>query len=154
MFDEAVHLDSEPRLGTLIAAVRGNRPATAALWTVTAEEDIRQFDAIIQDLRLQALQPSRYSLRHAGASEDLLGKRRTVEEVKKRGRWVADSSLKRYGKETRLQTELNKVDPAIVNFGRQVHDNIEAVLLREVQVRAPQLPPLLLNDRRLRQRRK
>ena len=61
-----------------------------------------------------------YSLRHGGASDDLLSKRRTLAEIKSRGRWTCDNSLKRYAKATRLQMELARLDDDVVRFGREI----------------------------------
>jgi hypothetical protein len=137
LFDEAVLFDTELRLGHLLYLLQVNRCPTDPLWMVTAEEDIRRFNLIAETLHLEPLAPSRYGLRHAGASEDLLTGRRAALDVKRRGRWRADSSLRRYGKETRLQAELQKVSPTVIAFGRQVMDQIENVILSQVQVAIP-----------------
>jgi len=46
-----------------------------------------------------------YRMRHGGASHDIVSNQRSVLEVKKRGRWANDQSLKRYAKGVRLQKE-------------------------------------------------
>ena len=50
-----------------------------------------------------------YSLRHGGASDDFLTRRRTLPEIKHRGRWLADSSVRRYTKSARALKELEKI---------------------------------------------
>ena len=45
-----------------------------------------------------------YRMRHGGAFHDIVNGQRPVLEVKKRGRWANDKSLKRYAKGVRLQT--------------------------------------------------
>ena len=47
--------------------------------------------------------PSMYRLRHGGASEDRARNLRSIEAVKKRGRWVTDAAVRRYEKSVRLQ---------------------------------------------------
>ena len=42
-------------------------------------------------------------MRHGGASNVIVNGQRPVLEVKKRGRWTNDQSLKRYAKGVRLQ---------------------------------------------------
>ena len=64
--------------------------------------------AACQEVFLRSIAPYLYSLRHGGASEDLIFKRRTVSEVECRGHWVAGSSSNRDTKESRLQTDRNK----------------------------------------------
>eukprot|EP00973_Karenia_brevis_P057612 8014226-Karenia_brevis.AAC.1 len=64
---------------------------------------------------------SLYVLRHTGTSADWLAQRRSLQEIKKRGRWVADSSVRRYEKGAKtmmlahklsnpLQTHLNRCE--------------------------------------------
>ena len=145
VYDEAVLVDSEARLGTLFTQLRAGRGLDEALWSLTAEEDIKRFALVVEALALEALAPTRYGLRHAGASEDLITKRRAALDVKRRGRWVSDSSLRRYAKETRLQSELQKVSQTVIEFGRQVTENIEQVILGEVAIALPRdlVPPSL-----------
>jgi len=50
--------------------------------------------------------PVLYQLRHGGASHEVLMGRRTLQELKKRGRWASDSSVKRYEKGGRLNQQL------------------------------------------------
>ena len=88
-------------------------------------------------LALGALGACRYSLRHGGASEDLLRRLRPPLEVKRRGGWKADSSLKRYGKETRLLSEVNKIPFAVVQYGRHIADNLKECFLQPSRVPAP-----------------
>ena len=58
--------------------------------------------------------------------------------MKRRGRWVSDSSLRRYGKESRLLKELQKIHPNVLNFGRFVMEHFLEVMLGTVPV--PSLP--------------
>ena len=90
-------------------------------------------------LNLTALKPLRYSLRHGGASNDLLDRRRTTEEFKKRCRWRTDQSLRRYGKETKALAQIHLMPPAVAEYGQKVSENLEAVLNLAVQLN----PPLL-----------
>ena len=76
-------------------------------------------------------------MRHGGASEDILSRRRLLVDIKRRGRWVSDSGLKRYGKETRLLGELLKIHPNVLAFGREFVQHFEALMLG-----SPRLPSL------------
>ena len=58
--------------------------------------------------------------------------------MKRRGRWVSDSSLKWYGKESRLLKELQKIHPNVLNFCRFVMEHFLEVMLGKVPV--PSLP--------------
>jgi hypothetical protein len=65
---------------------------------------------------------------------------RDVAAAKRRGRWAADSSLRRYGKETRILAELHKVPKEVVVYGELVESQLREVLLG----RTPSpLPPTL-----------
>jgi hypothetical protein len=50
-----------------------------------------------------------YGRRHGCAAHDLLSRRRTLLEVKHKGRLATDGSLKKYAKATRLQKEMDKL---------------------------------------------
>ena len=69
-------------------------------------------------------------MRQGGASEDLLHRLRTHEAVKRRRRWGAsDESLKRYGKETRLLTELAKLPVDILSKALVANESIDQLLM-------------------------
>ena len=69
-----------------------------------------------------------YSLRHGGASDDLLAGRRSLEQVRARGRWVSSSSLRRYTKATRLLRELQEVHGDVFSFGNFVMTQFTALV--------------------------
>ena len=58
-----------------------------------------------------------------------MSRRRLLVDVTRRGRWVSDSSLKRYGKETRFLSELLKIHPNVLAFGRVVMKHFKALML-------------------------
>ncbi len=59
----------------------------------------------------------------------------------RRGRWRAWSSLRRYGKEAKLQADLSKVSGAVLEYGRAWASNIEAMFQH------PYVVPLLPHRR-------
>ena len=134
LYDEAVLIDTELRLGPLLSRLVGHRPQDAALWPFPASEDLRTFNAALTAMKLDTLGGCRYGLRHGGASEDRMSKRRAVADVMKRGRWRSDQSLRRYAKETRVLSELQKINRDVLNFGKRVLQNIEALLLEEISI--------------------
>ena len=95
------------------------------------------FIAAAVALGLGRLRPCLYGLRHGGASEDLLTKARTVLDVKTRGRWSSDSSLKRYGKQTRLLSELQKVPQEVLHYGEQMARLPPSIFLHSHPAPAP-----------------
>ena len=58
-----------------------------------------------------------YRFRHSGPSADYASQRRSLKEIKHRGRWVADSSMRRYQKGARVNELLHKCSSATRAFG-------------------------------------
>ncbi|CAK9056858.1 unnamed protein product [Durusdinium trenchii] len=50
-----------------------------------------------------------YQLRHSGPSHDRMTKARSLGDIKKRGRWLSDSSVRRYEAAARLNQEFQKL---------------------------------------------
>ena len=65
-----------------------------------------------------------YALRHGGASHDFLMQTRSLVEIKKRGRWGSDLSVKRYQKASRALAELKKVPKATQALGHHVEQHL------------------------------
>ncbi|CAK0810182.1 unnamed protein product, partial [Prorocentrum cordatum] len=127
LWDESVLLDQAPWLEPALEALRtvaGDGP----LWDFLPTSIAQLFEDACRALGLVHLQPHLYSLRHGGASEDLLSGARTPEQVMQRGRWATVASPRRYGKETRLLREAAKVDPDVLLFGEIVERDFLDVL--------------------------
>ena len=95
-------------------------------------DDINNSKEAARCLHLDPLLPARYGMRHGGASDDLISKRRDVKSVMRRGRWRSESSLRLYGKETRILDELNKLPRPILDFGVQVSTHLTPLLSNQV----------------------
>ena len=50
-----------------------------------------------------------YQLRHGGASHELLSGARDINGIKKRGRWLSDTSLRRYEKGGRVAQQMARL---------------------------------------------
>ena len=129
MLDEAVLIDKDPWLFPVLAAVRQVRPLDGPLWPFAHDAFVAEFRTSCQRLGLQRLGGCLYALRHGGASDDLLANRRTFAEVRERGRWRTDSSVRRYGKATRLQLEIQKVPAKTWDLGQQAARDFSALFL-------------------------
>ena len=143
LYDEAIPLDDAVcmSLAPCWELLTSHRPPDDLLFKEDGVETTLHFNEAAQSLHLDNLRPCRYGARHGGASEDLLSHIRTALAVKRRGRWSDDRSLKRYGKETRLLTELNKVPEDVLRFGREVSESIVDLFLgRAAFPRLPGLP--------------
>ena len=137
-------MDHDPWIGDLLAHLVRNRHPESPLWPLSPVEIISNFQTACASLGLQHLSPCRYSLRHGGASDDLLTLRRDLAAVKKRGRWASDSSLKRYTKEIRLLAELHKVPKPVIAYGELVQLHLKPLLLGLIRLPAP--PSLPVTD--------
>jgi len=109
------------------------------LWTCSPSRIIALFEQAVQRLDLTALCPSRYSLRHGGASHDLLSGTRSLADIKFRGHWKSDNSLMRYAKATRALRDLHRVPPLVIKYGQMVADNLEDVFHQRVVPVPPEL---------------
>ena len=76
-------------------------------------EASRFFAAAAHTVGVALLKPVLYSMRHAGPSNDIADRLRQFRDVKKRGRWAADSSVRRYEKAGMLNQELNRLPAAV-----------------------------------------
>ena len=99
-----------------------------------------QFQVAARRLKVLHLGLSPRSLKHGGAWEDLIAGRRIAQDVKLRGGWVSDSSLKRYGKAGRALTELHRLRPDVIEYGRTVASSLDDIVLRGAVIPAP--PPM------------
>ena len=134
-------LDDLSHLHDVFLFIKAGRDPEAALFSFTAPELRRVFADLTVRFGLQALQPNLYSLRHGGASEDLSSNKRPALEVQLRGRWRTTTSLRRYGKTTRLMTQLAKVSPLVSQYGKLIHQGIAGFLKAACGVRGLALPP-------------
>ena len=55
-------------------------------------------------------------------------KKRSLLEIKKRGRWVSDKSSKRYEKAAVVLNEIKKLDSETILFGTEIMRSIEAIM--------------------------
>ena len=72
----------------------------------------KDFGEAAKELRVQDIVTSLSQLRHGGVASDLLNKRRTFGEAKKRGRWATDASIRRYDKHGWIGLQWRQRTPA------------------------------------------
>ena len=77
----------------------------------------------------RALNPTPYSLRHGGASHDALTNRRSLAEIKKKGRWRTDSSVRRYEKAAVAMKQLSKLPTEVVDYGVRAERTLSQLFL-------------------------
>jgi hypothetical protein len=126
-FDEHVALDSPITAWCppFWKALVSGRDKQAPLWPFSHAELLRSFQAACRRSGVDVLSPTSYGLRHGGASHDaLLGLRRLL-EIKDRGRWASEASLRRYRKASRAQLEVHRMHKDTQELGRLAADNLE-----------------------------
>ena len=128
VFDDGVPLDAE-MLSWLPAAMKkvlglNRRDPAEPMFEFKYQELLKQFRAACEDLGIR--DPSLYRLRHGGASHDAAARLRSIAEIKRRGRWASDNSVRRYEKRTWLQSEEVKVSPTLECKAREIELNLRA----------------------------
>jgi len=138
VFDASVVLDSDAWMYPLLTQLGMGKTATDVIWDQPHNVLVDQFAKALEALNLTHLNSCLYTLRHGGATHDILTRRRSMMEVKQRGRWGSDSSLKRYVKLARLQTELAKVPIDVRNYGLEIIRSLPKILTKKMVV--PPIP--------------
>ena len=110
VFDDGVAFDSaqRPQIQIVLQWFRttyGSDPHQK-IFRFKYEQLSAAFTQACEWLRLDEFEFSCYSCRHGGPSEDRAGDFRSHETVMRRGRWMAQSSLRRYEQPNRLQAVL------------------------------------------------
>jgi hypothetical protein len=128
-FDEGVILDQLhlKAMGPIFQQLVAGRPGSDRLWNLSTEHMNQSFSQALKILNPENFNIVRYSWRHAAASQDLLSKSRTTEEVKARYRWKSDSSMKRYTKPARVEFFRAKLPKESLKFGEIVRTQLPAM---------------------------
>ena len=88
------------------------------------------FLSVAAQLGLTKFKPVLYMGRHSGASIDRPEERLELDEVKKRGRWRTDSSVRRYEKRALVQKVLAEMSVAEVRMCARAAAQLQAALRR------------------------
>ena len=140
VYDESVTLDC-PFLYPCLLMLKQIRPGAASLWTFSMEALRKEFQFCCGLLGVGDLATHLYSLRHGGVSHDLLSKKYTLLEAQKRGRWQSLKAMRRYAKETRLLSEVEKLNPQLIALGLVIEQQFTDVVSGVV---SPSFPPVAL----------
>ena len=114
-FDEALAVDQPylQWLGPALLRMRKGKGAEDHVFSFAVEEGSRNFKEACQALGFVAVGvENAYQMRHGSASTDALENLRTLAEIKKRGRWQSDSSVRRYVNGGRLPEVFARLSPA------------------------------------------
>ena len=110
--DESILLNSSllPWLGP---AVRQLKTSSNYLIDITYYELVQSWQQALKGIGLAKDHAVLYQLRHSGPSHDRYHNLRPLAEVKQRGRWMADSTMRRYEAHARLNQEFHDLPKAI-----------------------------------------
>lgn len=137
--EESVLLD-DPEMGwmhNVFQRLLAHRAPHELVLPLSPGDHLKNWKAAVEVLGLQDLDICRYSLRHAGASNDLLEHKRDVASVKARGRWKADSSMKRCMKTAKAMEFSHRIPDEILRYGQQTFKIFPAILNGSQSVPAP-----------------
>ena len=128
-WDETIDLDDPITSSWLrdFLTVLREQDDIAPLWPFSHAQLVALYKAATQPLDLTALETSLYALRHGGPSLDWSLGRRALLEIKSRGRWTSDASLRRYQKSALLQREVEKMPTAVQNLAAAADTQLEAL---------------------------
>ena len=110
IFDNTLILNNphtERWLGPHLLALAKRVTKGHHIFNFTGDQFREQFQQAGRLLDIADLQT--YQLRHGGASEDLNSRCRSYNEVKERGRWRTDTSVRRYAKTGKIQQMLSQL---------------------------------------------
>jgi hypothetical protein len=116
-FDETVMIDKEPFLSLLgpgLHRLKMMRGVDELVFQFTQAEWNAAFQKAALRVGVADLKPYLYGLRHGGASFDRATQARPALEVKLRGRWTTDASVRRYEKHGRVAEQLHRLGPAVM----------------------------------------
>jgi len=104
-------------------------------------EFLTSFRRCAETAGVAGLAPHPYSLRHGGASHDVLYGLRPIALVKRRGRWKADSSVRRYEKHARVLREIERLPAQTVAYAQVVERRLVPILSGAEVAPRPPVPP-------------
>ena len=129
VFDNTLLLDNpatERWLGPAVHALAARRGKDRPIFAFSQDEFRKEFNKVGKALGVETLVT--YQLRHGGASEDLNSKTRDFNQVRERGRWKTDTSVRRYAKTGKLQKMLQDLDKPILEYCRRSLTAIPRIL--------------------------
>ena len=138
-FDESVVLDWHELawMSPLLEQLKG-RPPQVSIWQLDYAGYIAAFKQAVLDANIEVLVPVPYSLRHGGASHDMLSGRRAISAIKRRGRWASDASVRRYEKAARALKEAGRIPKEARTYAGLIEANLASFALgREKPPRPP-----------------
>ena len=117
-YDESVTLDSPERqwlTRCLLAHVKKLQPSEV-LFPFAPHQFLALFKQAAAMMGLGVWEATPHVLRHAGPSSDYLGKLRTLEDIRRRGRWASMASLRRYERASQMNARVAILPVAVIHL--------------------------------------
>ena len=130
-FDESLLIDAQmvTSLGSAIKRHVAHKSSTEKLFSTKQKEMPRLLNWAARRLRVpERMKLCMYMMRHGGASHDFGSKQRTLQEVKRRGRWIAEASVRRYEKGGRLASQLHGLGTSLRAHALNCARSMDAVV--------------------------
>ena len=126
--DDTLLLDQPAWLGEVVAREFQALKPDELLFPFSSDDVAKAVKRTTEKLGLRKI--CAYQLRHGGASDDLLNRHRDSAEIKARGRWRTEASLRRYAKPVSVQRPLNALSPSATSFASVSLNRLEGLFRR------------------------
>ena len=133
--EQGVKLES-PLLCRLLAERAASLQPSDKVFEVTPETFRRHWREVAEALGMSWFPPP-HCLRHTGPSEDAFSGRRTLEDIRRRGRWSQIKSVQRYAKPHALVSHRAQLDPAVKARGSWLEENFSSMLKCSIEKSSP-----------------
>ena len=112
----------------LLTGLKKAHAPNARVFPVTLAAFEARFRDAVAALNLKMLCVSPHCLRHGGASSDYAASHRGLSDVQRRGRWLAQASVRRYEKTGRLAAQISRLDGAQIRSAKAASASLPARL--------------------------
>ena len=138
IFDNTLHLDhplTSKWLGPALLQLAKAKGKDAPVFSFKMDKFREQYQRAGSLLGVPHLHT--YQLRHGGASDDLNSQTRDFNQVRERGRWRTDASVRRYAKTGKIQKLLGSLNKHHLEYCEWSQNNMQNVLEGRVAARIP-----------------
>ena len=123
-----------PFLGMCLQQVKPQYPGPLLL-PVDAQTLRLTWESTLVQIGLKKSHAVLHQLRHSGPSFDMLTKARTLLEIKLRGRWASDSSVRRYESHAWLGQEFQNLPKKVQKLALKAEQNLPATVQKFFKLR-------------------
>jgi integrase len=137
VFNDSVVLDSTNRewLTDILLRRCNELKRGQSLFPYTYPQFLRLFQKAADTAGLSAWQVSPHILRHSGPSHDHLNGLRSLADIKRRGRWSADRSVRRYEKSSMVTGRFSELDETAIGKLQLAERQLPALFQRRFKRR-------------------